>query len=219
MWKAVLFDLDGTLLDTLEDIADSVNAALRNLGLPEHPVATYRELIGDGVEEMAFRALPESKRDEGMVTTLINDYRERYRQRWRQNTRPYHGIPDLLDAITARGTKMAVLSNKNHEFTRLMIEEILSRWHFHEVIGAQPALPLKPDPAGALLIAGRLQVSPAEFIYLGDGPQDMLAARAAGMLPVAALWGFRPEQELVGAGADKLVRQPLDLMDIFEKLP
>jgi len=217
MVKAVLFDLDGTLLDTLEDIADSVNAALRNLGFPQHPAEVYKQFVGDGVEEMAARALPEEKRDETLVKTLVVDYREHYRQRWQCKTRPYEGIPELLDALTARGIRLAVLSNKNHDFTRLMVDELLSRWHFDEVIGAHPSLPRKPDPAGALLLAGLLQLDPAELVCVGDGPQDMLAARAAGMLPVGALWGFRSEQELIQAGAARVLARPLGLMSLLDE--
>lgn len=214
-FKAVLFDLDGTLLDTLEDIADSVNTVLDRNGLPGHMLEAYRYFIGDGVEDLASRALPENRRTGVMVARVVAAFREEYGQRWADKTGPYEGIPELLNALTARGTKMAILSNKPDNFTRLMVSRLLEKWRFEPVIGAKPSMPKKPDPTGAAEIAGRLGVLPGEFLYLGDGDADMKTAIAAGMYPVGALWGFRTAGELLASGAKTLVRHPMDLIDLL----
>ncbi|MBM4463599.1 MAG: HAD-IA family hydrolase [Chloroflexi bacterium] len=214
-YRAVLFDLDGTLLDTLEDIADSVNAVLDRLGLRQHSLEAYKRFIGDGVQELANRALPEDKRDPVTVAQVVSAIREEYNKRWADKTRPYEGIPKLLDALAARGIKMAVWSNKPDDVTILTVSRLLPRWRFEAVMGAQSAMPKKPDPTGATEIAKRLNIPPGEFLYLGDGDTDMKAASAAGMYPVGALWGFRTRNELLAGGAKKLIRHPMDLVKLL----
>ena len=141
--------------------------------------------------------------------------RQEYARRWADKSRPYPGVPDLLDRLTARGIPMAVLSNKLDEFTRLCVTRLLSKWQFAAVQGATPELPKKPEPAGALAIAAKLAIAPAEFLYLGDTNTDMRTAVAAGMYPVGALWGFRTAEELRDAGAAVLARAPADVLPLF----
>jgi phosphoglycolate phosphatase len=215
-YHAVLFDLDGTLLDTLDDLADSTNFALRRLGFPEQPVEAYKRFIGDGIENLVRRAVPEERRDPATLVECLKLTREQYAARWAEKTRPYDGIPQLLDALTVRGARMAVFSNKPDELTQLCVERLLAGWHFEVVLGAGPTLPRKPDPAGALLIARRLQAEPAEVVYLGDTGTDMQTAAAAGMFPVGALWGFRTAEELVAHGARTLIEKPLDLLRVLD---
>jgi len=211
-FHAVLFDLDGTLLDTLDDLADSTNLALRRLGLPEQPVEAYKQFIGDGIDNLVRRAVPASRRDSATLAECVNLTREHYAARWAEKTRPYDGIPALLDALTTRGIRMAVFSNKPDEFTQLCVARLLAGWRFAVVLGAGPTLPKKPDPAGARLIAERLQLEPAEIVYVGDTATDMQTAVAAGMFPAGALWGFRTAEELLAHGARMLIQQPLDLL-------
>ena len=218
-FRAVLFDLDGTLLNTLDDLADSTNLALRQLGLPEHPVESYKRFVGDGMENLIRRAVPEDHCDSAALVKCADLMREQYAARWAEKTRPYDGIPDLLDALTMRGIRMAVFSNKPEEFTQLCVERLLAGWHFEVVLGARPALPKKPDPAGARLIARRLQVEPTDVVYLGDTGTDMQTAVAASMLPVGALWGFRTAEELVAHGARTLIQKPLDLLRVLDAVP
>lgn len=218
-YHAVLFDLDGTLLDTLDDLADSVNLALRRLGLPEHPAEAYKRFVGDGIENLVRRAVPENQRDPATLAECTNLTREHYAARWAEKTRPYDGVPDLLDTLTARGIRMAVFSNKPDEFTQLCVQRLLAGWHFEIVLGATPTLPRKPDPAGARLIAKQLQLEPADVIYLGDTDTDMQTAVAAGMFPAGALWGFRTADELIAHGARTLIQHPMDLLHIFEHPP
>lgn len=210
-YRAILFDLDGTLLDTLDDLADSGNAALRALGFPEHPAEAYKLFIGDGVENLARRALPPERRDPATVAECVGRYREEYRRRWADKTRPYDGISELLDTLVARGVPMAVLSNKPDEFTQLCVARLLPKWRFAVVLGEGPSVPRKPDPAGARQIVARLQVPPEAILYVGDTSTDMQTAVAAGMFPAGALWGFRAADELLAHGARILLAHPLDV--------
>lgn len=214
---AVLFDLDGTLLDTLLDIANAANAALTRLGFPTHPVETYRYLVGDGAGCLARRALSESDRDEKTLELCREAIAEEYQKRWAENTRPYPGIPELLAGLEARGVPMAVLSNKPHDATQAVVEKLLPDFHFQIVRGARPSVPIKPDPAAALHIAGELGIEPARFIYLGDTDTDMKTAKAAGMFGAGALWGFRTAEELSAAGAQALLKTPHEVLTLLEK--
>jgi phosphoglycolate phosphatase len=214
-YQAVIFDFDGTLLDTLQDLAESVNGVLNRSGFPEHSLEAYRHFVGDGVEELARRVLPDSHRDEATVNTILAAIREDYRQRWPNHTRPYEGIPELLDALTARGVKMAIVTNKPDDSTRTMAARLLHRWKFDVIVGATPDLPKKPDPQGALEIAQRLGLPPGAFLYVGDSDIDMKTANAAGMYPVGALWGFRTADELIRNGAKALIRKPLELLELL----
>jgi phosphoglycolate phosphatase len=213
--RAVLFDLDGTLLDTLQDLADSSNLVLRQLGFPEHPIASYKRFVGDGIAELARRVLPEGNRDEATLAHCLSAIRSEYNRRWADQTRPYEGIPDLLDALTARCLPLAILSNKPHEMTAVVVERFLSRWRFAVVLGAKTSVPMKPDPTAALDIAQRLVVQPGQILFLGDTGTDMRTARAAGMVAVGVLWGFRTADELRENGATRLLENPLELLELL----
>ncbi len=215
-FSAVLFDLDGTLLDTLEDIADSMNHVLRERALPEHPVEAFKYYIGDGIETLVRRVLPEGKATPELVADCGAGMRAEYGRRWADKTRPYEGVPELLDALSARAVPMAVLSNKPDDFTRLCVDRLLPRWHFAHVRGSRRDVPRKPDPAGALDIARLFHVDPSQVVYLGDTNTDMQTAVAAGMHPIGALWGFRTAEELLANGARALIARPIDLMDVVD---
>jgi len=215
-YLAVLFDLDGTLLDTLDDLCDSMNAALALNGFPGHPIDAYRYFVGDGVENLVRRALPKAAgQDDEIVRRVVPAMRGEYSRRWMIKTRPYEGIPELLDALEARGVKLAVLSNKPHTATVEMMEHYFARWHFDAVLGARPGVPIKPDAGAALEVCRSLGLPPDAFLYLGDTNTDMLTARAAGMLPVGALWGFRTADELKDSGAVELTAHPGDVLKLL----
>ncbi|MFZ5830048.1 MAG: HAD family hydrolase [Planctomycetota bacterium] len=218
-FRAVLFDLDGTLLDTLDDLADSANSALGQLGFPEHPTEAYKYFIGDGIENLVRRALPEGNCDAATFDRYLGLVREQYTARWADKTRPFDGVGELLDALAARDVPMAVLSNKPDEFTRLCVERLLAGHRFEIVLGASPSLPKKPDPAGARHIAERLQLKPEEIVYLGDTATDMQTAVRAAMYPVGALWGFRTGEELSAHGARVLIEKPGELLRLLEGGP
>jgi len=215
VFQAVLFDLDGTLLDTLQDLVDSTNCVLAGSGFPQHKAGAYRNFVGNGIKMLAYRALPENKRDQLIVDKIAVQIEEEYAHRWTEHTSPYTGVPELLDVLTASGIMMAVLSNKPQKPAELMVLKLLSRWHFTAVEGEQPGVPLKPDPTAALQIAKRMKKNPGEFLYLGDSATDMETAIAAGMYPVGALWGFRTAEELLAGGAKVLIKHPAELLQFI----
>jgi phosphoglycolate phosphatase len=192
-----------------------MNSVLEGMGFPQHPLAAYRYFVGDGVEMLAQRVLPADSRDDAAIARCVQGMREAYERRWAAKSRPYEGMPELLDALTRRGVIMAVLSNKPHAFTEKVVATLLPRWRFARVLGARPGVPKKPDPAAALEIARQLDVPPGRFLYLGDTNTDVRTAIAAGMYPVGALWGFRTAEELTAAGARTLIRHPMELMALL----
>jgi phosphoglycolate phosphatase len=209
---AVVWDLDGTLIDSLEDIGDSMNRVLRQEGLPEHGMDAYRVFIGEGIEKLVLRAAPETHREEKPLNSLIAAMRQTYLKHMLDKTGPYPGIPEVLDELTARRLKQAVLSNKPDLPTQRIASGCFTNHSFHLVTGALPDIPKKPDPTAALAIAEKLCVPPEKFIYFGDTATDMKTAVAAGMFPIGVLWGFRGATELLEAGAKILVKTPGDLL-------
>jgi len=215
--KAIIFDLDGTLLNTLEDLADAVNRILRERGFPTHSLDAYRYFVGDGSEMLVKRALPDSTRDDGVVVrSCLDAFLRDYGQNWMVRTKPYDGVPAMLDALTGCGLKLAILSNKKDAITKKSVKALLSKWTFDAVVGQRDGVPAKPHPGAALEIAGQLRMTPEEFIYLGDSAVDMKTAVAAGMFPVGALWGFRTSEELLAGGAAVLINRPMDLLEVLE---
>ncbi len=212
--EAVVFDLDGTLVDSLGDIADAMNAVLAGLGLPTHPRDRYRFFVGDGLEVLVRRALPGDRVDERLVARALDRMRDEYGRRATATTRPYPGIPELLDGLAARNRPFAVFTNKPHDAAVDMVDRLLGRWRFVAVLGPGPGTPRKPDPAGALRVAAAMGVAPGACMYVGDTAVDMATARAAGMIPAGALWGFRTEDELHSAGARHLLADPREALPL-----
>jgi len=210
--SAVLFDLDGTLLDSLADIGDSMNLVLSEMGLPTHSSSDYRSYVGEGIRVLAWRALPSTRRDDATLSRCVARMSEVYRGHLADKTRPYHGIPELLDSLDATGIRKAVLSNKPQELTASLVSTLLGRWTFDPVFGERPGVARKPDPTAALEAAGRLGLSPQAIVFVGDTPIDIETARNAGMRSVAAAWGFRSESELREAGASVIARWPRDVL-------
>jgi phosphoglycolate phosphatase len=210
-FKAVIFDLDGTLLDTLEDLAGAMNAVLVNNRLPAHPESAYRYFVGDGVETLVRRALPFEVADEDLLRRFVTEMRREYAGRWTRSTRPYPGIQAMLAALAEAGVATAVLTNKPQDPARHLAAALLPGHEFREVRGALPGRPLKPDPAAALEIAAAIGLDPREVAFVGDTAIDMRTAAAAGMAAVGVLWGFRPAAELLEAGAQTLVHDPAEL--------
>jgi len=215
-FRAILFDLDGTLLDTLTDIADSMNAALQRFGFPSHPVEAYRYFVGDSVSSLVRRTLPKEHLNDENIDRCQSFMLDEYSRRWSVNTKPYPQIPELLSELEERNVPKAVLSNKPDNFTKLTVKELLSGFSFDIVQGVNDDVKRKPDTAAALGIAEKLKIAPADFLYLGDTNTDMQTAVAAGMYPAGALWGFRTAEELKENGAKILVEKPLDVLKILD---
>lgn len=216
-YKAIIFDLDGTLLDTLKDLAFSVNAVLRRKGFKEHSVDAYRYFVGDGIEALVKRAFPDHAFDSGSLPALVEAVKEEYRNRWADHTGPYPGIEAMLDYFEVNKIPKAIFSNKPQEFTVLTVKTLLPRWEFIAVQGIEEGIPRKPDPAGALKIAAKMGFKPEEIVYLGDTGTDMKTALAGKFYPLGALWGFRPAWELQEEGARMLAEKPQDVLSLFNK--
>ncbi|MES0446970.1 MAG: HAD family hydrolase [Desulfobacterales bacterium] len=217
-FKAVLFDLDGTLIDTIDDIGDAVNRVLLNKGFTEHTISTYRQFVGEGSKTLITRALPEEHRNKNLISACLKEFVEDYSRNIVVKTKPYDGIPEMLDVLKVQGLKLAVLSNKPDSLTKKCVSTILSKWDFDVVLGQRDSVPLKPDPHGALEVAEKLAIPPANFLYLGDTAVDMKTAVSAGMFPVGVLWGFRTLKELKENGARAIIDEPLKVIDILNRL-
>jgi phosphoglycolate phosphatase len=215
-FQAVLFDLDGTLIDSLEDIAAAANQALRECGYPVHPAAAYRQFVGEGVRMLFRRALAPQEATEEMLAALSAGFARCYEKHWNQATRPYPGIEELLLALGARGLALAVLSNKPDAFTQRCVAHYFPGHRFAAVQGQIEGTPRKPDPAGALQVARRAGAEAARVVYVGDSATDMQTAVRAGMYPVGVGWGFRQVAELVGSGAARVINAPAELLEIVD---
>ncbi len=213
-FQAAIFDLDGTLLDTLDDLADSGNRVLRSLGLPEHPRDSYRYFVGEGLVRLIERILPPQSRDQVTVARAVEAFRDDYGRNWKNRSRMYDGIAAMLDGLARTGVRLAILSNKPHEFTLACVRDLLPGYPFEPVFGQRPGVPGKPDPAAALEIAAILGFPPAEILYLGDTATDMETAVRAGMFAVGALWGFRDREELERSGARVVADRPEDVLQL-----
>lgn len=211
--KAVLFDLDGTLTNTLNDISSAMNRALRLHGLPEFPVDAYRYLVGDGAKKLAERAVRDRQE---LAEQVRQTYQAYYETHALVTTQPYAGIPELLAALRARGLTLCVLSNKPDADTKNVVRHFFPEVDFGLVRGQVEGVPVKPDPAGAFAVAEALGISPEEFLYLGDTSVDMTCARRAGMHPVGVLWGFREEEELRASGAEFIIRTPMEAINCLD---
>jgi len=214
-FKAVIFDLDGTLLNSLKGLADAMNMLLRRLDYPTHPVEQYKDFVGSGITETVRRALPESIGSNFPVDNFVRDYRRLYDTLWSENSPPYDGVTDLLDRLRKEKIKTAVLSNKSDDFTKRMTAALLPGHDFEMVLGDRPGIPRKPDPAAALEIAESIGIDPGQFVFVGDSGIDVETAVRAGMYGVGVLWGFREEEELLAHGAKKLIRHPSELLEMF----
>ncbi len=213
--KAVIFDLDGTLLNTLQDLGEAMNVVLREHGFPVHPVDAYRHLLGEGMDALVRQALPEVERDKTLVARLMEKMQDEYDRRWQDHTQAYSGVPEMLDELERRGLPKAILTNHQHHFMVQMVEKFLGAWSFTVLRGVLPGAPRKPDPAVALEIARKMELPPQEIVLVGDSGIDMLTARAAGMVAAGVLWGYRDATELLETGAQKLLTGPHELINIL----
>ena len=215
-FKAAIFDLDGTLLDTLADIANCMNEILQNAGYPTHPTEDYKYFIGEGLEALVRKTLPEDKRTDENIQKYFVEIKKIYHDRWDETSIPYDGIKELLTEMEKLNLPIAVLSNKAHEFTNIMIQTLLKEFNFSIIQGALEDKPKKPDPTLAIEMAEKMNIKPEEVIYIGDTSIDMQTAKNAGFYSVGVLWGFRKKEELVEHGAQELVEHPMDILALLK---
>jgi phosphoglycolate phosphatase len=211
-YAAVLFDLDGTLLNSLEGIARAMNAVLDERGWATHATPAFATMVGNGIEAMVARAIGPRRVDDETMKKLVADYRRHYTRLWPRHSPPYPGIEALLAFLVGKGMALAVLSNKRDEFCKAMVSHFFPRIEFAAVCGTIPGVAQKPDPSSALAIAEKLAIAPESFLYLGDSDVDMQTAGAARMFAGGVAWGFRGIAELKAAGAREIFDHPRDVI-------
>lgn len=214
-YTAVIFDLDGTLVNSLEDLADSANEALAKYGFNGHPSTAYKKFIGNGLRQLVKNASPKDT-DECLIDSILQDLRIIYNKNYLNKTRPYDKVHSMLDALKELGIKMAVCSNKPDMLTNEIIEKIIGKEYFDVIFGEREGIPRKPDPTSLLEAARYLEVEPDKTIYLGDSGGDMICAKNAGMFAAGALWGFRDKEELVECGAQILFSHLMELVEYIK---
>jgi phosphoglycolate phosphatase len=213
-YKAVIFDLDGTLLYTLGDISLVINKVLKNLDLPTHPAESYKKLVGHGLKETLKRACLNNCSDEDLERGYL-DVVKAYKNNSVITTRPYNGIPELLDALCLQGIKIAILSNKEDSLVQDIADKLLSKWQFSSIRGFLPDVPKKPDPFSLKEMLKEMSIKTSEALFIGDSGVDMKTAVNSGLLGVGATWGYRDIIELTEAGAGILIDKPEDLLKII----
>ncbi|WP_321307303.1 HAD family hydrolase [Marinifilum fragile] len=216
MIKGVIFDLDGTLANSIEDIADSMNQVLEENNFPTHNYATYKTFVGRGIRSLVEKSLPLENRDLKELDKNFDRMMKVYDENCIVKTCLYPGIADLLDALSEKGIKISVFSNKANELTQKVVKVLLANWKLEYVLGAGGDIPRKPDPKGAILISERMGIEPSELMYIGDSGVDMATAQNSGMHAVGVLWGFREMEELLTNGAQTILEKPIDLMTSFD---
>lgn len=216
MIKAVLFDLDGTLVNSLEDLATSCNIALEHFGFKTHETEKYKYFVGNGMPNLIERILPEDKRDSETHKKVFDVFYEHYSQHFADKTVPYEGIPELLGALKKKGLKIAIISNKKHEMTLEVVKKLFGDV-FDEVFGKMEGFPIKPDVRLTFKLMEKLGVKPDECVLVGDSGMDMAASVNAGCKGIGVLWGFRDKKELCENGAKFTVEKPCEISDIIEE--
>jgi phosphoglycolate phosphatase len=213
--KAVIFDLDGTLVDSISDIALATNTALGHHGFPPHDLEAYRQRVGWGVRNLVARSLPPDVAEDALIHTITAEMLDYYERFPVVHSTPYVGIQELLLELRRRGIPTAVLSNKADAVTQAVVAQLFPEHPFEVIFGERVGVPRKPDPTAALEIAGLLKLRPDQIAFLGDSSVDIETARHAGMLPVGAPWGFRGHEELQAAGALHILERPQDLLGLM----
>ena len=214
MITTVFFDLDGTLLDTVGDIAAALNRALAACGLPTHEQKMVETFLGGGIRDAVMKATPEGTGQE-VIERVLDLYRDDYVAHCTEKTRLYDGVREMVDCLAAQGFEMAVLSNKTEATAQKIVAHFFPNGEFKAVFGRAADRPLKPHPDAAKPVLEVLALPPEEIAYVGDSNTDILFAKAVGMLPVATPWGYRSREELVEAGAELIAEHPMELLELI----
>ncbi len=218
MIKAVIFDLDGTLVNSLSDLAISTNYALTKFGFKPYPIDDYKYLIGDGMVKLIERAIPKEKINNEIFNAVFECFMAYYRENFLQNTVAYEGINELLAELLDMGLKLAVVSNKADEMAKKVVLEIFGDNIFEITIGKRDGCPTKPNPASTLETIEKMGVKPEECVFVGDSGMDTLTAVNAGCYPLGVLWGFRTADELIINGAKALAKTPNEIISIIKEI-
>ncbi len=217
MIKAVLFDLDGTLVNSLEDLAASTNYALKTLGFPTHKTEKFKMFVGNGMPKLIERALPEDSRDEATKEKALKIFMDHYRVHYKDKSYVYDGMAEVVGSLKKAGFKTAVISNKAQEMTDEVVSKLLGD-KFDAVCGKREGYPTKPDPTLTLEVMSNLGVNPSECVFIGDSGMDCKTAVNSGCIGIGVLWGFREKQELLENGASYIAEKPERLIDIINEI-
>ena len=214
--EGLVFDMDRTLLDTLEGHAKAFNGALKKLRMPQHPIDAYRYFIGNGAEACAEKSLPEDSKH--LIKPCVSLFKQDYASSWKKTTVPYLGIDKLLNDVSKSDVKISVLSNKDDQLTQEMISKSFPTINFDYVVGFghKKIVELKPHPSGPNLIASKLGVRISCLAMIGDTPTDIETAISSNMTPIGVSWGFRGREELLKAGASEVISAPEQLLDLLD---
>jgi phosphoglycolate phosphatase len=213
-YSCVLFDLDGTLVDTLADIAAAMNHALAKHGFPPLEPSRYRSIVGNGIQRLAYDALPESEKNDSLAAVVSGEARQYYAEHPADYAKPYPGIAEVLAELKRRQVKTAVLSNKPDEITRLVIAKLFNAGLFDCVTGEQPGVARKPDPESSWELLALMDRTPRQTMFVGDSEIDMETAKNIGCLPVGVRWGFRTADQIEKAGAALIIHHPEEILHI-----
>ena len=216
--EGIIFDLDGTLIDSLADIATAANVVLERFGLATHAIEDYKVFVGDGVNVLMERIIPGKVLSEELRMEFLMAWKDAYAKQWKLQTKTYEGIDGLLKRLRSEGYRMGILSNKPQEFTQACAAAFFEAGCFDPVWGLQEGRPKKPDPAGALGMATAWGLPSSSILYVGDTDTDMQTAVSAGMYPLGVSWGFRPREELVRTGARRVIDHPDEVTDVLKSI-
>ncbi len=214
--KSVIFDMDGTLLDTLDIISRTNNRILQKHGFPEHTIDEYKGFVGDGMRMLLRRALPKEAPDD-VIPVLLPEVLDLYHEKGVGTIPPFPGIRETLSGLVERGVKISILTNKEHKYALLNAETILGEFKFDAILGERPGKPLKPAPDGIFEISEITKVPLSQTVYVGDMKADILTAKNAGITSIGCLWGFGRKEDLIALGADILISEPRELLDLADK--
>lgn len=214
-YKGIIFDLDGTLLNPIYDLGNSVNAVMETFGYPCHDYDVYKLKIGHGFRNLIEVSLPEDKRTEEQIDQGLKLFLETYDKTYKDKTVPYDGIPQLVDKLYQKGIILGVNSNKRTDYTESLVDKFFSHIPFVAVYGERQGIPKKPDPTTALEIAEMMNLKPEEVLYIGDSKTDMITGQNAGMDTIGVTWGFRDRQELESNGGTYVVDSPEEILNII----
>lgn len=215
-YKGIIFDLDGTLLDTIEDLGRSVNCVLAHYQLPEYPMAAYKKMVGNGMQNLLLSSIPEGQSERIDFEQAFEMFRTIYSRQYMTATKPYEGIPELVSWLVDRGIQLGVNSNKRDDYSQALIKKYFAGVPFVRVYGEQDRFARKPDPSAALDIASAMGEQPEHILYIGDSEVDIMTGKNAGMDTVAVLWGFRSQPELEANQPVYFAAKPKNIRDLFE---
>lgn len=219
MIKAVIFDLDGTLINTINDIGGAVNFVLKKYSFPVHNIEKYKTFVGNGHEVLIKRALlPQYREDKELIAKLKEEFLNRYREHYADESEIYDGIKELISELKKMKIKVSVVTNKAQEMADYMISEYFGKGVFTAVIGQRDSVPLKPEPHMPFMAMTKMKVNPDECLFVGDACTDMQAGKNSGNIPVGVLWGFRGKEELENNGAGYIVSSPDEIIDIIREI-